>query len=196
MLCRHRIRQPGSLAIAAWCVCAASLLIADDGLTGQPQRFPHQITGLFSPDRVEDLRLVLEQLRDVKLVAIDFARAEATLEYDPAQLFPNSTPEQIVMRLDQLLRQASRHTFGVKPLPAISQERLTFVEIPVVGLDCKACSLAAYEAIYRIDGVERATASFRDSLVTAWIDPEKTNRAALEEALTKKRVTLPTPLSK
>jgi hypothetical protein len=64
------------------------------------------------------------------------------------------------------------------------------VEIPVVGLDCKACCLAAYEAIYRLDGVEQATASFQVGLVTAWIDPAQTNQALLEEALRKKEVAL------
>ena len=64
------------------------------------------------------------------------------------------------------------------------------VEIPVVGLDCKACCLAAYEAIYKLEGVERATASFKDGLVTAWIDSEKTDRTKLEAALKQRNVTL------
>ena len=101
-----------------------------------------------------------------------------------------STPEQIIERFDNLLKQASRHTFGIKPLCATSREQLTLLEIPVIGLDCKACSLAAYEAVYKLEGVEQATASFREGLVTAWIHPEKTDRAAVEEALLNRNVTL------
>ena len=67
-------------------------------------------------------------------------------------------------------------------------EKLTLVEIPVVGLDCKACCLGAYEAIYRLEGVEQATASFKDGLVTAWIDASKTDRAQLETALKQRGV--------
>ena len=52
---------------------------------------------------------------------------------------------------------------------------------------------AVDEAIYKIDGVEQATASFKAGLVTALINPEKTNRAALEEALKMKQVELKAP---
>ena len=50
--------------------------------------------------------------------------------------------------------------------------------------------LAAYEAVYKLDGVERATASFREGRVTALIDPSKTDRKALEDALKKRGVSL------
>jgi len=33
------------------------------------------------------------------------------------------------------------------------------------------------------DGVEQATANFKDGLVTAWIHPKQTDRATLEDAL-------------
>jgi hypothetical protein len=155
-----------------------------------PAAVRHQVTGLFSKDREEDLRKVFSTLPEFKIVAIEFENAEIALEYDPENVFPGATPEQIVERLDNMVRQASRHTFGIKALRTIPREKLEMLEIGVMGLDCKACSLGAYEAIYRIEGVERATASFRDGLVTAWINPEKTNRAALEEALTRRNVQL------
>jgi copper chaperone CopZ len=60
----------------------------------------------------------------------------------------------------------------------------------VLGLDCKGCCLGAYESIAKIEGVEQATASFKLGLVTALIDPAKTNRAALETALKQRNVTL------
>ena len=49
------------------------------------------------------------------------------------------------------------------------------------------------EAIYKIEGVEYATASFKEGRVTALIDPGKTERAVLEAALKKKGVELKTP---
>ena len=58
------------------------------------------------------------------------------------------------------------------------------------GLDCKGCALAAYESIAKLDGVEQATVNFKVGLVTAMIDPKKTDRAALEAALKQKQVEL------
>lgn len=157
----------------------------------EPRVIKHQITGLFSPERVPDLRQVFQTLPEFKLIDIDYQTAEASLEYDPATAFPGATAEQIVERFDSKLRGASRHTFGIKPL-CTNREKLRLVEIPVAGLDCKACCLAAYESIYRIEGVEQATASFRIGLVAAWIDPATTDQAALEAALRKKEVQLRT----
>jgi copper chaperone CopZ len=132
-------------------------------------------------------------MTDVTVVAIDFDTAEVTFSYDPAKLFPKMKEKDSLERFDNLLRTASSHTFGVRPLCTTPKDKLTRVEIAVLGLDCKACSLAAYESIFKIDGVEQATASFKDGLVTAMIDPEKTNRAALVEALKKRQVTLKAP---
>ena len=84
----------------------------------------HQITGLFSPEREKDLRDVFAKLPQFKLVSIDFPNAEAILEYDPAKVFPGAKPEQIVERLDNELRNATRHTFGVKPLRTIPKDKL------------------------------------------------------------------------
>jgi hypothetical protein len=148
----------------------------------------HQITGLFAPDREADLREACAKLPDIKLLRVDFASAEATFDYNPAKAFPNTKPAQIVERFDALLKSVSNHTFGVKPLRTTPRDRLRQIEIPVAGLDCKACCLAAYEAIYRLDGVELATASFRDGRVTALIDPAKTDRAKLGAALKKRGV--------
>ncbi len=150
----------------------------------------HQITGLFMPEREADLREVCETLAGIKLLSIDFKNAEATFEYDAAKLFPKQTPELIAQKLDKMLRAVSKGTFGVKPLCVLPADKLTFIEIAASGLDCKPCCLAAYEAIYKIDGVERATANFREGKVTAWIDASKTNRAALEAALKKRGVAI------
>ncbi|MBL8798414.1 MAG: hypothetical protein JNM56_31250 [Planctomycetia bacterium] len=150
----------------------------------------HQVTGLFMKEREQDLREIIEQLPQIKLGSIDYAHAEAVFEYEPAKAFPGAKPEQIVERFDNLLRGASKSTFGIKPLRTMPLDKLQRVEIPIAGLDCKACCLAAYESVYKLPGVESATASFRDGLLTALIDPEKTDRAKLEEALKKRGISL------
>ena len=176
-----------SLAVALF----ATLATADDKPKAD-EPIKHQITGLFSTDREADLRETFKQLPEFKLVSIDFKNAEASFEYDLAKVFPNAKPEQVIERFDNLLRQASRHTFGVKPLRSLPKDKLTLIEIPVVGLDCKGCSLGAYDAIYRLPGVETATASFKEGRVTALINPEKIDRIELETALKQRGVQLKT----
>jgi copper chaperone CopZ len=150
----------------------------------------HSITGLFSPDRVDDLQQVVATLPNIKLVRVDYATAEATFDYDPAVAFADTKPEpdKIVERFDGMLKQASRHTFGCKALRTTALDKLTMVEVSVAGLDCKGCCLAAYDAVYRLPGVECATASFKAGKVTALLDPEKADRAMLEAALKQRGV--------
>jgi len=159
----------------------------------EAQPVKHRITGLFSREREADLREVVKKMGDVSIVEIDFDRAEVTFSYDAAKLFPKTKEKDLLERFDNLLRSSSASTFGAKPLCITPQDKLTRVEIGVLGLDCKACALSAYESIFKIDGVEQATASFKEGRVTALIDPAKTNRAALEEALKKRNVTLKQP---
>ena len=152
-----------------------------------------RVTGLFSPDREQDLREVMLLIPDATLKSIDYAAAEAVFEYNPQKSFDKAKPDKIPERLDNALRTHSRSTFGIKPLSTTPADKLQAVEIGVVGLDCKGCALAAYESVARLDGVVQATASFKTGLVTAKFDPEKTNRTALEEALTKAQVALKKP---
>ena len=126
----------------------------------------------------------------MKLVSLDFAHAEAVFSYDPAVAFKDTKPEQIVERFNDLLRNATRTTFGIAKLDPTPKDKLTRVEIPVAGMDCKACCLAAYEVIYQINGVTAATASFKEGMLTALIDSSRTNREALETALKNRNVTL------
>lgn len=183
------------------CLTAAILFLlttvvslGSDDKPAEPAPVKHRVTGLFSPDRQDDLReLVKKQLPDIKLISIDYKSSEATFVYDADKVFNKPKPEQIRERFDNLLRSVSNSTFSIQPLSTVPKEKLKLVEIGVLGLDCKACCLAAYESIYKIEGVEQATASFKESLVTALIDPDKTNRAALEAALKSRNVTLKTP---
>jgi copper chaperone CopZ len=168
-------------------VLCASVAAADDKPT-KPERATFRITGLFSKDREKDLKIAFEDLPEIRLEKVNFDDAEITVEFVPGKAFPGAKPEQFAEQFDNKLRQASSHTFGIKPRRTIAREKLQTVVVPVAGLDCKACCLAAYEAVAGIDGVYQATASFKDGKVTALIDPEKTDRAKLEEALKKRNV--------
>jgi copper chaperone CopZ len=144
------------------------------------------VTGFFSNEREADLREAVEKIEKVEIKSIDFEMAIVTFGFETEE----TDSEKIRSEIDNKLKNASNHTFSVIFPSPIEKEKLKHVEIAVVGLDCKACSYAIYRAIYQIEGVVRATASFKEGKVTALIDPEKTNRAALVEALTKRNVTL------
>jgi copper chaperone CopZ len=162
------------------------LLLAQDVPTQK-----HRVTGLWSADRIDDLKETVKKLPDVAVVSVDLEAGEAVFSYDPAKLFPKIAPKDHVDRLDNLLRQASQSTFGVKPL--IPPEKRTRVEISVSGLDCKGCGLAVYEIVGRTDGVAQALVDLKGGRLVAFIDPEKTNKAALEEALKKRQVKVNSP---
>ena len=177
--------------VTIWSLLVTAVGVAAEEIPAEPQPVKHRVTGLFSTDREADLKSVfVEKIPEVKLLSVDFKNSEAMFVYDADKLFNKPNPEQLIERFDNLLRNHTLGTFGIRAVCSIPQDKLTLVEIPVVGLDCKGCCLAAYESIYRLDGVEQATASFKAGLVTALIDPAKTDRAKLEAALMQRGVTL------
>jgi copper chaperone CopZ len=148
-----------------------------------------RVQGLFAPDRAADLRAALAEVPGVELVSVDFNYGEATFRYDPAVAFPDTKAADAPKRLAEKLRNASNSTFNLQPLdPAIAKDQLTRIEIPIAGLDCRACSLAAYEIVAKVEGVYQATASFHDGKATALIDPKKTSREAIVATLKKRNV--------
>lgn len=151
-----------------------------------------RVTGLFSKDRETDLRAAVEKIERVEIKKIDFETAKVTFEYEVGDepFKPDTDVEKIRGAIESKIKGASNHTFGAIVPSVLLKDKLKKIEIGVVGLDCKGCAYATYRAIYQIEGVERATASFKNGKVTALIDPKKTNRAALEEALNKRGVTL------
>jgi hypothetical protein len=154
----------------------------------KPERFTYRVTGLFDKSREKALRDAFEEVADIELVAVNFDDAEITVEFAPAKLFPGQKPERVVELVSDRVRQATRHTFAVHPRRTVARDKLKEVVIPAAGCDCKACCLAAYEIVARVEGVYQATASFKEGRITALIDPAKTDKGQLEDALRKRGV--------
>ena len=181
------------IMIAALPAYLLSGFAVGDDKVPKPGTFTYRVLGLFSKDREKDLTEAFKELADIKLVSINFGDAEITVEFVPAKAFPDAKPEQVMEQLKQKLKTATHHTFSIKPRRTTSRDKLLEVTISVAGLDCKGCCLAAYEAIAGVDGVEQATASFKEGKVTALIDPAKTDRTKLEESLLKRGVQVTKP---
>ncbi len=173
-----------------WLLCVG---LSAFTVSGADSEHTYRVRGLFQPDRVDELKKVVEGMGEIKLGEVDYDAGEVTFVFDSAKLFPNTrfkSPEQLMTSFNQKLRQETKGTFEVVPRSSVPPEKLVEVKIPVLGLDCKGCSYGAYLAVYKIDGVERTTVSFRDGFVIARINPEKVKESDLEDALRKARVTL------
>ena len=155
----------------------------------------HRIVGLSEPSREQDLREQVQTIAAVELTNLNYTTTEATFRYDLDAHFPKINPKkpptgiEITQKLDSLLKAASRGTFMLKSLATLSEDKMQKIEIQAGLLDCKGCRYGAYIAIAKLDGVEHATVN-ETGLLTAWIDPAKTKREALINALKKGRVEL------
>jgi len=172
----------GLLGLGAVVFCPG-LVVANE------QMATFRLLGLFQPDRSEDFReIISSKIPDLVVIKIDYDQGIVELKFDPDSLLNKAKPAQYLERLENLLRQASNGTFSLLPLSKTNPAKLEKIEIRIAGLDCKACGFAAYEAVAKLDGVERATVSFKEGRLLAWVDPMKINRAMLVDALQKKRV--------
>ena len=175
-------------------LCALSLVLPL--LHAEEQTGTYRLFGLSAAEREADLREVLAKVPEVTLVSLDAAKAEVTLRFEAEKLFPPTKAKQppaadkITARLDTLIGTASTRTFGITERSTVPADKLTKVEILIGVLDCKGCRYAAYQAVAKLEGVERATVSATPSAVIAWIDATKIKRDALEDALKKARVDL------
>ncbi len=182
-----------------WCLSMILCVIILSSLpaVAAEQTATYRLVGLSASEREADLREVMKSVADVTLVSLDAAKAEVTLRFELEKLFPTAKPKQppapdkITERLNNLLGSASKNTFHLTAPSTVPADKLTKVEIPIGVLDCKGCRFAAYSAIAKLDGVERATVTATPSAVIAWIDATKTKRETLEDALKKARVDLP-----
>ncbi len=158
------------------------LLTATCAMAGDatpPATATFRILGLCYPERVEDLRAAFAAREDIALVQVDYEHGAATFRCEHGKISAESIGNIIGAK-----------GFGIRPESHVQPDRLVRVEIAVIGLDCKGCALGTYNAIGSIDGVERATVSYKEGRVIATIDPARTGQAALEEALKKAGVTL------
>jgi copper chaperone CopZ len=171
-------------------VCALSA-VAQPKEPPRAERITYRVLGLFSKEREKDLRAGFEDLApDFKLVSVSFDEAEITVEFALAKLWPGQKPDRVTELVNDKVRGATNHTFGVAAKRTIPKDKLKRVEIAARGCDCKACNFAAYEAVANVDGVYHASASFKNGLVVALIDPAKTDQSKLEAALKQRGVTL------
>ena len=165
----------------------------DDDQFDESHAVTLRVSSLFTPERVDNLRKLLADFPEVRLRTVDYETATAGFAYAAeSDQFRNAKPEQIVERINNRVRQLSQGTFSVKSPSPIPHDQLERVDFPIVGLDCKACSLAVAQILEREEGVEHATASFGEKRAIAWIDPSKTNREVLTATLKQRNVTLDT----
>ena len=152
-----------------------------------------RVVGLFMPERVDSFRTLMNEIPDARLQSVEFDTAEARIQLAThSDLGRSTSAEQIVERLNNKIRYLSTGLYSVKALGQVSHNDLERIEFGIIGLDCHACSLAVHDVLIQVDGVEHVTASFRQRQAIAWIDPQKTDRLKLEEALRQRNVTLST----
>jgi len=163
----------------------------------EDQTSTYRLVGLFEPSRAEEFRkLLAEELPELKVDRIDFEKAEVTLRYELASLFSDGkvpkgfTAEKLREKIDQTIRGKSKGTFQITWPSSVAPGQQTRVDIKVGVLDCRGCRFGVYQIVAKIDGVERASVTSDTHVLTAWIDPAKTNREALEAALKKSQVQL------
>jgi hypothetical protein len=150
------------------------------------------IVGLFSADREQDLRTVMADIPEVQLLSVDYERARATFSYDVTSLFEQKpkkppTATEVEQRINALLTRASTNTFSLKLTPAVPREKLSRIELNIGILDCKGCQYAAYLAVTKAPGVERATVA-SDGKLVAMVETAKADEAAITAALKKANI--------
>jgi copper chaperone CopZ len=167
----------------------AILIMLTLSVTAAEQTVQYSVRGLFQPDRKDALTNAATALENCRLIEVNYDLARATFAYDDeAQGFKKAKPEQILQQIDNQVRSATNHTFTLQQPRALVEDKLKRIEFTIEGLDCLGCSYGAYSTVVAIEGVERATASFRDGRLTAFIDPAKTSREAVAEVLKKKDI--------
>ena len=185
------MRRPISFSALMIVFCCIGVAAAAD----EKQTREFTIVGLFSPDREKDLRDVIADVSEFQLVSVDYENARATFSYDVASLFGAERklkdrppkPAEIEQRIHALLTRASTNTFGLKLTPEVPKEELTRIELSIGILDCKGCQYAAYLAVIKAAGVERATVT-RDGTLVALVETGKADSAAITAALKKANI--------
>lgn len=166
-------------------------------LEAQEQTATVRIIGISDPARVEDFRTAIRAVPELGLVSLDGDKASAVLKYEVSAIITKPkakeedlTPPKVLAQIDNLIGKASVRTFSLTAPTGVAEDTLAKVEFKIGTLDCKGCRYGAYIAIAKLDGVERATVDPATRILTAWLDPAKTNKEAIEAALKKARIEL------
>ena len=162
-------------------------------LHGEDKEYRWRLTSLFQRDRVEEVRQAIESMNpEVKVLDIDYSTSIATLKFDAKKLYPGArTEKNLVYQFGQSLRTHTRGVVESLAIPDTPTDKIKEVTIPIAGLDCKGCSYGAYLSVYKLPGVDYATASFHKGELYARIDTRTdTSEQTLREALLKKKITL------
>ena len=174
------------------------MLLCDAALRAEEQTTCVRVIGISDPSRVEDFRKTVKSVSELQLVSVDGDKATAVLRYEVSAIVTKPKPKpddlapaKILAEIDNLIGKACVRTFSITEPTGVAEDKLTKVECKVGVLDCKGCRYGAYIAIAKLDGVERAIVDSITRTLTAWIDPAKTNKEALEAALKKAHVELP-----
>jgi len=153
------------------------------------QKVEYAVRGLFQPDRKTVLSSAAKTLQNCRLVEVSYEKATATFAYDDeAQGFKKAKPEQVLQQIDNQIRNLTGSTFSIVPQSTLGEDKLERIDFMVEGLDCLGCSYGLYVTVEKLQGVERAYASFHDGRLAVFIDPTKTNREALAEVLKKREI--------
>ena len=167
----------------------ALLLLLSVAAPAAEQTVQYSVRGLFQPDRKAFLINAAMGLEGCRLVEVNYDAARATFTYDDeTQVFKKVKPDQILQQIDTQIRKLTNHCFTLLQPGTLPAAGWTRIDFNIEGLDCLGCSYGAYSAVASLEGVDHATASFRDGRLTAFIDPAKTSRGALSEVLKKKEI--------
>lgn len=163
----------------------------------QDEKITCKVKGLFSQERVEDLKSLNDRLVDVKVEEVDFATSLVTFTcVANSNTFKNVKKEKYWEHVNNQIRNNSNHSFYLLPEDKANLTNCKKVEIAVGGLDCKACEFGAYRAVYQMKGVERTIVSFKEKKLTAWIKEDQVKKEDLEKALKNRGVTILTAVNK
>ena len=154
-----------------------------------------RILGLSDASRVNDFNEVIKKLPSLKIVSFDSDHATALVRYEPTIMdqrlglrSASSTPSTVIPLIDGLISAASGHTFTVTAPTEIADKNLKKLTFKVNLNDCKGCRYAAYIAVAKLEGLDRATVDSANHSLVAWIDPTKTSKKTVGDALTEARI--------
>ena len=139
--------------------------------------------GFFSPERERELHAAARRIPGAELLGVEFETATARFRLArDVEPWKGRDDEQLVAQLNERLRHASGHTLGVEPL-SLGRDEWRQETLQISALDCAACSLAVYEMLRRVPGVEQVTVDLHEGRAVAWLHGSEVDRRALIEML-------------